>query len=134
MEKHMKVLFAGLGRLSSGFIVIVFGASAFALVPQPAADQSEPIAIVGAIIHIGNGEVIADGVITFSEGIITAVAAVDDGIDLSNHLVIDLQVTHVYPGFVLPNTRSEEHTSELQSRFDLVCRLLLEKINRMKNC
>src|SRR5699024_12037141 len=27
------------------------------------------------------------------------------------------------------NTRSEEHTSELQSRFDLVCRLLLEKKN-----
>src|SRR5699024_11222631 len=27
----------------------------------------------------------------------------------------------------LVNTRSEEHTSELQSRFDLVCRLLLEK-------
>src|SRR5271167_5247109 len=29
----------------------------------------------------------------------------------------------------LPSTsqRSEEHTSELQSRFDLVCRLLLEK-------
>src|SRR5699024_11554547 len=27
--------------------------------------------------------------------------------------------------------RSEEHTSELQSRFDLVCRLLLEKKNHM---
>src|SRR5699024_11761884 len=27
--------------------------------------------------------------------------------------------------------RSEEHTSELQSRFDLVCRLLLEKIKRI---
>src|SRR5437868_12514690 len=27
------------------------------------------------------------------------------------------------------NQRSEEHTSELQSRFDLVCRLLLEKKN-----
>src|SRR5699024_12130315 len=27
----------------------------------------------------------------------------------------------------LPLHRSEEHTSELQSRFDLVCRLLLEK-------
>src|SRR5699024_11515044 len=26
-----------------------------------------------------------------------------------------------------PTPRSEEHTSELQSRFDLVCRLLLEK-------
>src|SRR5437868_12840519 len=28
---------------------------------------------------------------------------------------------------VATGTRSEEHTSELQSRFDLVCRLLLEK-------
>src|SRR5438067_6412894 len=27
----------------------------------------------------------------------------------------------------LTRSRSEEHTSELQSRFDLVCRLLLEK-------
>src|SRR5207249_7606563 len=27
----------------------------------------------------------------------------------------------------IPILRSEEHTSELQSRFDLVCRLLLEK-------
>src|SRR5699024_11330940 len=27
--------------------------------------------------------------------------------------------------------RSEEHTSELQSRFDLVCRLLLEKKNKL---
>src|SRR5437868_9040132 len=30
--------------------------------------------------------------------------------------------------------RSEEHTSELQSRFDLVCRLLLEKKNKEKQC
>src|SRR5438105_3744056 len=32
----------------------------------------------------------------------------------------------VVPGFVV-QFRSEEHTSELQSRVDLVCRLLLEK-------
>src|SRR5699024_12158713 len=29
--------------------------------------------------------------------------------------------------YMLTSSRSEEHTSELQSRFDLVCRLLLEK-------
>src|SRR5438105_12261886 len=29
--------------------------------------------------------------------------------------------------------RSEEHTSELQSRVDLVCRLLLEKKNNLPN-
>src|SRR5699024_12176348 len=32
-------------------------------------------------------------------------------------------------GIIPPDFRSEEHTSELQSRFDLVCRLLLEKKN-----
>src|SRR5699024_12113795 len=32
-------------------------------------------------------------------------------------------------GKVSTSSRSEEHTSELQSRFDLVCRLLLEKKN-----
>src|SRR5699024_12199422 len=31
---------------------------------------------------------------------------------------------------ITKNVRSEEHTSELQSRFDLVCRLLLEKKNK----
>src|SRR2546422_6291351 len=31
-------------------------------------------------------------------------------------------------------TRSEEHTSELQSRLHLVCRLLLEKKKEERNC
>src|SRR6266496_6653016 len=31
-----------------------------------------------------------------------------------------------------PDSRSEEHTSELQSRRDLVCRLLLEKKKKKK--
>src|SRR5699024_12823561 len=38
------------------------------------------------------------------------------------------------PGWGTPSgrrrLRSEEHTSELQTRFDLVCRLLLEKKNK----
>src|SRR5690349_22471091 len=36
-------------------------------------------------------------------------------------------VTWRLPSTCWPSTRSEEHTSELQSRRDLVCRLLLEK-------
>src|SRR2546429_4409061 len=35
--------------------------------------------------------------------------------------------------FVLFSTRSEEHTSELQSRLHLVCRLLLEKKKKIIN-
>src|SRR5699024_12881101 len=40
-------------------------------------------------------------------------------------------IWYLYDQYRLPvdleQVRSEEHTSELQSRFDLVCRLLLEK-------
>src|SRR5690349_22815127 len=40
--------------------------------------------------------------------------------------------TFVYETLNLPSARSEEHTSELQSRRDLVCRLLLEKKKKKK--
>src|SRR5437867_8243841 len=38
-----------------------------------------------------------------------------------------------YQFSVRAGTRSEEHTSELQSPYDLVCRLLLEKKKKHKN-
>src|SRR2546421_4989251 len=37
-------------------------------------------------------------------------------------------------GRLLMRQRSEEHTSELQSRSDLVCRLLLEKKKKRTRC
>ena len=85
------------------YLIASFSMSS-AIVPLPAADQTDPIAITGAVIHVGDGEVIADGVITFTDGIITAIGSANDNIDLRNHLVIDIQGQHVYPGFVLPNT------------------------------
>src|SRR5699024_11310617 len=54
----------------------------------------------------------------------------------STGLVATSQLTHETPAaFAAHNEsreRSEEHTSELQSRFDLVCRLLLERKTREK--
>src|SRR2546422_6924918 len=38
------------------------------------------------------------------------------------------------PGGRRPRARSEEHTSELQSRLHLVCRLLLEKKKKRSRC
>src|SRR2546427_3334772 len=38
------------------------------------------------------------------------------------------------PGGTAPSPRSEEHTSELQSQSNLVCRLLLEKKNKIRGC
>ena len=87
----------------TGFLAL-WSFAAAAVTPTPAAPQSEPIALVGAIIHVGDGTVIGDGVITFDEGIITAVGSAADGIDTSGHLLIDVRGSHVYPGLVLPNT------------------------------
>lgn len=77
---------------------------AAAAVPEPAPDQSGPIAITGAVVHVGDGAVIGDGVITFDRGVITAVGSAADGIDTAGHWVIDARGRHVYPGLVLPNT------------------------------
>src|SRR5699024_11441517 len=41
---------------------------------------------------------------------------------------------HSFCGDAVFSYRSEEHTSELQSRFDLVCRLLLEKKKMDHRC
>src|SRR5260370_29319589 len=44
--------------------------------------------------------------------------------------LIEIQVT--YTNGTSKRTRSEEHTSELQSHLNLVCRLLLEKKKKQK--
>src|SRR5260370_5488372 len=49
-----------------------------------------------------------------------------------NNLPVDVMQRHA-PGLDQYMVRSEEHTSELQSHLNLVCRLLLEKKNRSLN-
>src|SRR5690349_24075876 len=57
----------------------------------------------------------------------------DEGCSVSGGFVYrgcalpDLRGTYFYSDLCGGGRRSEEHTSELQSRRDLVCRLLLEK-------
>mgnify|MGYP006870761734 CR=1 FL=1 len=45
-------------------------------------------------------------------------------------MIIQIPVENALKHAFVGMERSEEHTSELQSRFDLVCRLLLEKKNK----
>src|SRR5690349_22366348 len=59
----------------------------------------------------------------------------------SENLVLSLHsvhstsvVLHLTSLLMQTSKRSEEHTSELQSRRDLVCRLLLEKKKKIINC
>src|SRR5699024_11311116 len=57
-----------------------------------------------------------------SEGAARYMSGMKTVVKMIEGLIEDLDIT-------VPVARSEEHTSELQSRFDLVCRLLLEKKN-----
>jgi imidazolonepropionase-like amidohydrolase len=74
-------------------------------VPQPASPQTKPIAITGAIAHIGNGSVIQNSIITFDKGKLTLVADANSAtIDASKFEIINASGKHVYPGFILPDT------------------------------
>src|SRR5699024_12499930 len=59
-----------------------------------------------------------------SNGVIDTLAALDS---LAKKQLRENQAAGIRAVFTHDLARSEEHTSELQSRFDLVCRLLLEK-------
>src|SRR2546430_11260075 len=50
-----------------------------------------------------------------------------DGNDLFSYNGADGPMGEIYANNTFRRTRSEEHTSELQSQSNLVCRLLLEK-------
>src|SRR4051812_49976210 len=50
-----------------------------------------------------------------------------DHLDAANHLLDDLEAADAIGDGHREGLRSEEHTSELQSHVNLVCRLLLEK-------
>lgn len=65
----------------------------------PAPKQAQPIAITGATVHIGNGQVLNNGTVVMVDGKITAVGnnvAIPAGAQR-----IDAQGKHVYPGLIL---------------------------------
>lgn len=67
----------------------------------PANAQSQAIAIEGATLHVGNGDVIENGLIIFDNGQITYVGSADAKIARPSE-VIQANGKHVYPGFIVP--------------------------------
>ncbi len=78
--------------------------TALALPPAPAPAQAQPIALVGGQLHLGDGEVIADGTLVFDAGRITAIGARADVVIPGNAQRIDVAGQRVYPGLVLLDT------------------------------
>ncbi|GAB4018281.1 amidohydrolase family protein [Spirosoma koreense] len=71
--------------------------------PAPARPQTKTIALMGGTVHVGNGQVIPNGVVLFSNGVITNVV---DGtivrLNLTDVETIDVSGKHVYPGIISP--------------------------------
>jgi len=70
----------------------------------PAEKQSEPITIVGATAHIGNGEVIENSLIILENGVITEVIAANLTKRQYPGKIINAEGKHVYPGIIAPNS------------------------------
>ena len=71
-------------------------------VPAPGAPQSGPVLVRNAKIHIGNGEVIENGVLTFAQGKIVLVGdATRVRIDPAAYeTIVDAEGKHLYPGLI----------------------------------
>ena len=67
----------------------------------PAGPQTEAISIEGATAHLGNGEVIENSLLMFSEGKLTFVGSANNKIARQGK-VIDASGKHVYPGIIAP--------------------------------
>jgi imidazolonepropionase-like amidohydrolase len=70
---------------------------------SPARAQAKPIIITGGTIHIGNGQVINNGYITFDKGKITAIGE-GTAANLAGADVINATGKQIYPGFICPIT------------------------------
>lgn len=87
-------------------IALLVWSTATAQTPVPARAQSKPTVLMGAVAHLGNGNVIQNSIIAFDKGKLTVVAdATVTRMDLSGYEVIDVSGKHVYPGFILPNSQ-----------------------------
>lgn len=73
----------------------------------PAPPQTKPVAITNATIHVGNGQVINNGSIVFSNGKIEFVGATTP--TNTNATVIDARGAHVYPALIMSATQTGLH-------------------------
>lgn len=69
----------------------------------PAAKQTNAISIEGATAHLGNGQVIENSLIMFTDGKITFVGSANTKIARQGK-IMDAKDKHIYPGFIAPNS------------------------------
>ncbi|MCX2582917.1 amidohydrolase family protein [Pedobacter sp. MR22-3] len=86
---------------------LAFSATSLMCIAQanisPAKKQSKTIAISGATVHVGNGTIIENGTIIFSNGKIVSVTA-NGQVPQGDVAQISANGKHIYPGFIAATT------------------------------
>lgn len=92
-------------NLNTNFTLLFLLCITLSLAQQtPAPKQTKTIAIIGATAHIGNGTVIENSLITFSDGKITNIGNAETiKVNTSGMEVINAKGKHIYPGFIVSN-------------------------------
>ncbi|WP_242916947.1 amidohydrolase family protein [Pontibacter liquoris] len=90
-------------RYISALAALLLSVPVWAQVPAPAPKQSKPVLLKGATLHVGNGTVIENAAVAFSNGKITY-AGPQSGADLSGYEVVDVTGQQIYPGLIHPNS------------------------------
>ena len=88
--------------------LVLLNVKLFAQVPEPVNDQTKPVLIYNAFIHIGDGNTIQNGFVSFDNGKITDVSSEDLNLEsgtYNNFLKINANGSHLYPGLILPNSK-----------------------------
>jgi imidazolonepropionase-like amidohydrolase len=88
--------------------------------PAPARPQTKTIALMGGTVHVGTGQVIPNGIVLFTKGVITNVV---DGtlvkLNLTDVEVIDVSGKHIYPGIISPaSTVGLQETGAVRATVD----------------
>ena len=88
--------------------LVLLNAQLFAQVPEPVNNQNQPVLIYNALIHIGDGNTIEKGFVSFENGKIAEVSSEDLDLEsdaYQNYLKINANGNHLYPGLILPNSK-----------------------------
>ncbi|WP_082882901.1 amidohydrolase family protein [Rufibacter roseus] len=91
-------------RAAALFASVLLSATAWAQVPVPAAKQTKPTVLVGATLHVGNGQVIEQAAVAFDNGKITY-AGPATSFKGTAHETVNVAGKHIYPGLILPNSQ-----------------------------
>ena len=90
-------------KIFAAILILAFGAIHGQETVLPAKPQKGLLYIRNAIIHVGNGQVIQNGVIRIRDGKIEAVGA-DIAVPADETQVVDAKGKHVYPGLILSSS------------------------------